>query len=158
MPSQYDCDMSGIGVITGLCWTIDALAIQSMEVKVLSPCFLISLPNLGPCPFQLVLYAAGHSSKCGGAGFHGSRGRGRVELRCLAQLPRGSGNVSFGLVVGAGQYEQPRRTPVLHDFSKRTCCGLRKWDFAAAADPSSRTVTINVQVVPLPAVAARGGA
>lgn len=125
-------------------WTVNARKIHSKETKVASPRFCIFLPS-GPCPFQLMLYAEARSPRWGSSGFARARGRGRIELRCGAELPSGSGRITFSLSLG----EQTPRPPVSHDFSQQSCCGLRRWDFSSAVDPSTGTFVVHLEIVAL---------
>jgi len=136
-------------------WTVNARQIHSKDTKVASPRFCIYLPN-GPCPFQLMLYAEARSPKWGSSGFARSRGRGRIEIRCGAELPKGSGRVTFALSLGS----QPPRPAVSHDFSQQACCGLRRWDFSTAVDPATGTFVVHLEILelggPAPSEAAQG--
>uniref|UniRef100_A0A7S0AXV7 Uncharacterized protein n=1 Tax=Pyrodinium bahamense TaxID=73915 RepID=A0A7S0AXV7_9DINO len=138
-------------------WTVNSRKIHSKETKVASPRFCVLLP-CGPCPFQLMLYAEARSPRWGSSGFARARGRGRIELRCGAQPPSGSGGITFGLSLG----DQPPRPPVSHDFSQQSCCGLRRWDFSSAVDPSTGTFVVHLEIVALGPfegnLARRGGA
>lgn len=127
-------------------WTVDAHVVNSRDTKVASPQFLIALPGQKPCPFQLVIYAEARGPRWGSSGFQRARGRGRVELRRCAELPEGHGRITFGIEVGSGRRMQPQRPAVSHDFSLQSCCGLRRWDFAAAVDPATRSFVIHLEI------------
>mmetsp|Transcript_37296 Transcript_37296/g.107467 ORF Transcript_37296/g.107467 Transcript_37296/m.107467 type:complete len:325 (+) Transcript_37296:69-1043(+) len=129
-------------------WTIASEMTRGRENKVASEQFLVPVAGAGLQPFQIILYAVGNQGKRGALGFERSCGHGRVEVRCLAQLPHGTGRFSMSVAVGAGMSAQPPRPPVLHDFSQQACCTWRKWDLCSAADASTQTLTIQTTFAP----------
>lgn len=133
---------------TCMSWTVGAELTRSEANKVESEQINVNIPGCGLHPFQIILYAVGNQGKRGSRGFQRSCGHGRVEVRCLSQLPAGAGRFFVSAAVGSGERSQPPRPPTPHDFSKRPCCSWRKWDFRSAVDPSTRKLTVRITFLP----------
>lgn len=114
--------------------------IEGLDNNVISPQFYIRLPAIGPCLFQLGLYA---TDKRGITTFRHARGRGRMELKCLSQLPGGIGKTDFSITIGEGTHVQQQQLWVSHDFSEKARWNMRKCDFSTV-DPCTRTLTLNL--------------
>lgn len=128
-------------------WSVDARAFEGEQKLVELLPFCVALPGQGACPFQVVLYADVKPSRgrSDSTGFRRTRGRGRVEVRCLAQLWAGAGRASVSVkAVGAGARV---RLPMEHDFAVQRCCHQRRWDFRAAAEAG--TLTLIVKIAPM---------
>ena len=72
-----------------------ARKLDGQDKQAVSQVFLVELPGQGPIPFKLVLYPRATNDGKHGAGFKKAKGRGRVVLKCEAQLPEGFADVSF---------------------------------------------------------------
>jgi hypothetical protein len=120
-------------------WAVDARKLERQDKQVVSPVFTIDLPENGPTPFKIVLYAkAGAVDGKRGAGFVKVQGRGRVVLKCEAQLPEACADIAFRIGVGRDSLLQPFRGPMTENFLEHTCHGLpaseEEWHFAASID------------------------
>merc|ERR1711988_1682652 len=86
-----------------------------------------------------------------GASFKKAKGKGRVLLKCEAQLPQDSPELGFRIGIGRGDKLQLPRGPVAHDFSEQSMRGLAKaeeeWDFNSAVDESG-TFVVSVALAP----------
>mmetsp|Transcript_61149 Transcript_61149/g.163646 ORF Transcript_61149/g.163646 Transcript_61149/m.163646 type:complete len:319 (-) Transcript_61149:331-1287(-) len=133
---------------TCISWTVNSDLVESSRNKVESEEFRVAVPGLGLQPFQIILYAVGNNGIKGTLGFERSSGQGRVEVRCLSQLPRGAGRFSMSIAVGDGERTQPARPLVPHDFSHRACCGWRRWDFRSAVNTFTQKVTVQISFLP----------
>jgi len=69
-------------------WDVDARRFASHDSTVVSPAFVLDLPGFGAHNFKVVVHAAGTRGSRGGIGFRVAKGRGRVELKCDAHVPR----------------------------------------------------------------------
>jgi len=143
----------GGGESASASWTVHAADIESTHNKICLEEFFVALPGLGSFPFQIILYAEDRVSKGPGGGFQRSRGRGRLEVRCKAQLPPGAGQLDVSVAVGAGRRAPPLRGPAAHDFSRQACRGWRRMDFWAAVDPVTRTLVVRASFALRPSVA-----
>jgi hypothetical protein len=118
-----------------------------------SQVFKVELPGHGPTPFKLVLYPKAVNDGKHGAGFKKAKGKGRVVLKCEAQLPESLSNICFRVGVGrAGKGSetlQPFRGPIVENFFEHSCHGLPKveeeWDFSASVE-DSRTFLVTVEI------------
>lgn len=129
-------------------WTVHTSQIESRNNKICSETFLVALPGSGTYPFQLILYAEDRVSKGPSGGFQRSRGRGRVEVRCQAELPPGVGKVNVSVAIGTGGRALPAREPAVQDFSQQACCGWRRMDFSQAVDPATHTFAVRAIFAP----------
>merc|ERR1712196_238554 len=86
--------------------------------------------------------------------FKKAKGKGKVLLKCEAQLPLGIPDICFRIGIGRGDKLQQPRGPVAHNFSEQSMRGLAKkeeeWDFHAAVDGSG---TFVVSLILAPSVA-----
>merc|ERR1712216_187434 len=84
-PSGIDCMvMQGINHVS---WQVDARKLDSQDKQAVSPQFVIALPVLGPQPFKIALYPKVTNDSKRGASFKKAKGKGKVVLKCEAQLP-----------------------------------------------------------------------
>lgn len=130
-------------------WSVDARKLERQDKQMVSPVFTVDLPEYGPTPFKIVLYAkAGKVDGKRGAGFVKVKGRGRVVLKCESQLPETSEDIAFRIGVGREDVLQPFRGPVVENFHEHTCHGLptadEEWDFSAAVTDNAFLVTVEI--------------
>merc|ERR1711988_963068 len=141
-PSGITCTV--LGTVHHVSWQVDAKKLESQDKQAVSPQFIIDLPELGPQPFKIALYPKIVNDGKRGASFKKAKGKGRVLLKCEAQLPRDSPELGFRIGIGRGDKLQVPRGPVAHNFSEQSMCGLQKadeeWDFNAAVDESGTFV------------------
>jgi len=151
LPNAVTCTY-GLGGSTSICWEADARKLNGSDKMVVSPEFPVRLPGLGPQPFRMLIYAGAPGGDRGSVSFRSTGGRGRVELKCGAQLPGGLADVWVALGVGAGERAQPLRGPILHNFLHQSCCGLKRgeegWDFRAAVNTATKRLTIRAELTP----------
>merc|ERR1719352_352083 len=81
-------------------WAVPSKKLESQDKQIVSQKFLVEVPGQGPTPFKLVLYPKATNDGKHGAGFKKAKGKGRVVLKCEAQLPEDLANVSFRVGVG----------------------------------------------------------
>eukprot|EP00930_Biecheleria_cincta_P023714 TRINITY_DN1707_c0_g1_i1.p1 TRINITY_DN1707_c0_g1~~TRINITY_DN1707_c0_g1_i1.p1 ORF type:complete len:463 (+),score=102.56 TRINITY_DN1707_c0_g1_i1:135-1523(+) len=134
-------------------WTVDARKLKSTDREHVSPSFDLSCAV--PVSFKMILRPRMVASDRGGAAFKRSRGRGTVQIRCMAEsdaheLPV----VTFRIGVGSsgqGGRQLKLRGPVRHDFSEKNMCGLPQgqdeWDFSRAVDEDTQTFVICLEVL-----------
>jgi len=135
-------------------WAVDSRKLDGQDKQAVSQVFLVELPGQGPTPFKLVLYPRATNDGKHGAGFKKAKGRGRVVLKCEAQITEGFSDVSFRVGVGradkGSETLQALRGPVTHNFSEHSCHGLAKseeeWDFTASVE--DRTFLVTVEIAP----------
>lgn len=132
---------SGAGC-THVHWAVDARKLDRQDKQVVSGVFTVMLPEHGPTPFKILLYAnAGKVDGKKGAGFLKVKGCGRVVLKCEAQLPESCSDIAFRIGLGRDEVLQPFRGPVVQNFHEHSCHGLTmeddEWDFRAGVDENS---------------------
>lgn len=145
-------------------WAVDARKLEGQDKQAVSQVFMVELPGHGPTPFKLVLYPKATNDSKHGAGFKKAKGRGRVVLKCEAQLPENLADVSFRVGVGragaSSETLQAFRGPVRENFFEHSCHGLPKseedWDFSASVD-DSRTFLVTLEIAPTAAFHANPG-
>jgi len=141
-------DLSGRTLVQ---WAVDAKKLDSQDKQAVSPQFLVDLPGFGPQPFKMTIYPKVINDGKRGASFKKAKGRGRVVLKCEAQLPQGVPDVAFRIGIGRGEKVQPYRGPLTHNFSERSMCGLAKsheeWDLGAAVDETG-TFLVSLELAP----------
>jgi hypothetical protein len=132
-------------------WQVDARKLESQDKQAVSPQFIIALPALGPQPFKIALYPKITNDAKRGASFKKAKGKGKVVLKCEAQLPSGTPEIAFRIGIGRGDKVQLPRGPVAHNFSEQSMRGLAKseeeWDFNSAVDESG-TFVVSVALAP----------
>lgn len=132
------------GNIHHVSWQVDARKLESQDKQTVSPSFVVDLPVIGPQPFKLALYPTITSDSKRGASFKKAKGKGKVVLKCEAQLPTTVPEIGFRIGIGRGDKIQRPRVPVAHNFSEQSMKGLDKteeeWDFHAAVDGSGTFV------------------
>jgi hypothetical protein len=133
-------------------WTVDSKKLKSMDIEAVSPPFDICDQNI---EFKMVLRPRVTSQERGGASFKKAKGKGSVELTCLAaidpsELPTVTFRISIGSPSDPSKQREPRG-PVLHDFSERTIGGLPpgqdEWDFSKVVDKQSKTFVVVLEVL-----------
>lgn len=130
------------GDCTHVHWAVDARKLQRQDKQAVSPKFMVELPELGPMPFKLVLYAKdGLVNGKKGAGFVKVKGCGRVVLKCESQLPESCSEIAFRIGVGRDDVMQPFRGPAIDNFFEQSCHGLtateEEWDFSSSVDKNN---------------------
>jgi len=139
------------GNIHHVSWQVDARKLESQDKQTVSPSFVVDLPVLGPQPFKLALYPTITSDSKRGASFKKAKGKGKVVLKCEAQLPTTVPEIGFRIGIGRGDKLQLPRGPVAHNFSEQSMRGLAKaeeeWDFTLAVDESG-TFVVSVALAP----------
>lgn len=120
-------------------WTAHSKFLTTRDKSAVSPEFILDIPGVGARPFRIVLYPAASGAGKGAGSFKKAKGKGRIELKCEAQLPHAASTLWFGL--GRGELQQAPRGPVVHDFGDRNTCGLPSavevWDFGVAVDATN---------------------
>lgn len=140
-----------LGSIHHISWQVDAKKLESQDKQAVSPQFIIDLPELGPQPFKIALYPKIVTDGKRGASFKKAKGRGKVLLKCEAQLPPDIPDIGFRIGIGRGDKLHKPRGPVAHNFSEQSMRGLAKneeeWDFHAAVDESG-TFVVSLVLAP----------
>lgn len=134
-------------------WTVDARKLKSTDKEAVSPQFEISFSG-GNVPFKMIMRPRAVAQERGGASFKRSRGRGNLQLRCMAESDTETKPVvTFRLSVGsekAAKQLKPRG-PVRHDFSEKNICGLPSgqddWDFGKAVDEKTQTFVVCLEIL-----------
>lgn len=123
------------------CWTVSAALVKGRACKIFSPEFCLFFPGAGPCFFQLGLFAI---HKSGVTSFQQALGKGRMEMKCLGELPKGIGETTFTMKIGAGHCRHAEQRFISHDFSAKARCNLRRLDFASAADLCTGSLVVDL--------------
>jgi hypothetical protein len=148
-PSGITCTV--FGSLHHVAWQVDAKKLDSQDKQAVSPQFVIDLPELGPQPFKIALYPKIVNDGKRGASFKKAKGKGKVVLKCEAQLPQGCPEIGFRIGIGRGDKLQQPRGPVAHNFSEQSVRGLAKreeeWDFNVAVDESG-TFVVSLALAP----------
>jgi len=121
-----------------------------------SQVFMVELPCHGLTPFKLVIYPKATNDLKHGAGFKKAKGKGRVMLKCEAQLEESWADVSFRIGIGRAGKVVEFRGPETGNFCENSNHGLSKcdeeWDFAASVD-DSRMFVVTAEIAPAAALA-----
>mmetsp|Transcript_54077 Transcript_54077/g.125747 ORF Transcript_54077/g.125747 Transcript_54077/m.125747 type:complete len:490 (+) Transcript_54077:93-1562(+) len=151
-PNKLTCARGALAGWSRIQWAVDARKLEGKDKQAVSPEFILSLPSHGPAAFKITIYPRSTNDGRGGGGFRKAKGRGRVELKCEAQLSRGVPDVVFFIGVGIGDKQQPIRGPVAVNFLDHSVGGLAKseeeWDFASATDDDTRTFLVFIDFAP----------
>jgi hypothetical protein len=128
-------------------WAVSGQKLISKDKQVVSPEVYIDVPGCGMQPFKIFIQAKAEKQK--GIGFQKTKGRGRIELKCLAPHPSiPKMNVLFS--IGSDAFAHPCRGPISHDFSQHNMCSLpdetEEWDFKRAVDYKKNVFTIIVML------------
>lgn len=134
-------------------WAVDSKKLETDNQQIVSPEFVVDVPDVGEIPFKMTIHALTKSAGKRCNSFRSAKGRGRIELKCCkessAPLP-----LTFSIGIGAAARAQPLRGPVTHDFLERSCCGLdakeELWKLRDAVDETSRSFTIRLLVFASP--------
>ncbi|CAJ1387123.1 unnamed protein product [Effrenium voratum] len=134
-------------------WTVDARKLKSTDKEAVSPPFDLTFSG-GAVPFKMIMRPRVVAQERGGASFRRSRGRGNIQLRCMAESDTDTKPVvTFRLGVGsdkAAKQLKPRG-PVRHDFSEKNICGLPRgqddWDFGKAVDEKTQTFVVCLEIL-----------
>lgn len=131
-------------------WTVDARKLRSTDREAVSPPF--DLSYAGPVTFKMIMRPKAISSERGGSCFKRSRGRGTIELRCMAESDVSERPVvSFRIGVGSKDKPDKLRGPVRHDFSEKLICGLPDgqaiWDFSKSVDDVTQTFVVCLEIM-----------
>jgi len=148
-PSGITCTV--FGSIHHVSWQVDARKLEKEDKQLVSPQFVIALPIIGPQPFKIALYPKIINESKRGASFKKAKGKGKVMLKCEAQLPQNVPEIGFRIGIGRGDKQQVPRGPVSHNFAEQSFRGLEKvdeeWDFNAVVDESG-TFVVSVALAP----------
>jgi len=131
-------------------WPVDTRKLRCKDRQIVSPSFEV-FKGVG---FKLMMLPKSMGERKGQACFQKARGCGTLALKLAAPL-EGSGlsspRLNFRLTIGSGRQRQASRGPVEYDFGS-SLSGLPKgedvWDFVAAADADSSTLTVSLEVLP----------
>jgi len=139
------------GSCTHAHWAVDGRKLKRKDKQVVSPVFMVTLPEVGPAPYRIMLNAtSGTSERKKGGGFMEGNGHGHVVLKCESQLPKSCADIAFRVGVGRGD-AIPVRGPVVRSFFEHSCHGLPEaeedWDFAAGVDDSDNFL-VTLEVAP----------
>lgn len=131
-------------------WTVDARKLRSTDREAVSPPF--DLSYAGPVTFKMIMRPKAISSERGGSCFKRSRGRGTIELRCMAESDASERPVvTFRIGVGSKEKPDKLRGPVRHDFSEKLICGLPDgqaiWDFSKTVDEVTQTFVVCLEIM-----------
>ena len=134
-------------------WTVDARKLKSTDKEAVSPQFDLTFSG-GAVPFKMIMRPRTVAQERGGASFKRSRGRGNIQLRCMAESADDTKPVvTFRVGVGsdkAAKQLKPRG-PVRHDFSEKNICGLPAgqddWDFGKAVDDKTQTFVVCLEIL-----------
>lgn len=131
-------------------WSMDGRKLESLDKQAVSPEFTVDFPQLGLKAFKLVIYPCAVNHQRRGAGFKKSKGRGRIQLKCIEEdLPSSMPDVTLSLQVGGGSGWQPMRGPIIHNFYDHSCGNLpvdeEEWNFGVSVDESG-TFTVLLQL------------
>jgi len=140
-------------------WAVSATKLDSHDKEAVSPAFMVDLPGNGNTLFKLVLHPKVTNGGKHGAGFKKAKGKGRVALKCEAQLQESLADMSFRIGVGragkGSETSQRFRGPETGNFFHYSNHGLSKcdeeWDFAASVD-DSRMFVVTVEIAPAAAL------
>lgn len=131
-------------------WPVDTRKLRCKDRQIVSPSFEV-FNGVG---FKLMMLPKAMGDRKGQACFQKARGCGTVALKLAAPLDKteaSSPKLSFRVTIGRGPQRQKPRGPVEYDFGS-SMCGLPKgedaWDFFAAADANSSTLTVSLEVLP----------
>jgi len=134
-------------------WAVSARKLDGQDKQAVSQVFMVELPGHGPTPFKLVIYPKATNDGKHGAGFKKAKGKGRIVLKCEAQLEEDLADVSFR--IGVGRAGQEFRGPETGNFFHFSNHGLSKcdeeWDFAASVD-DSRMFVVTAEIAPAAAL------
>lgn len=135
-PSGITCTV--FGSVYYIYWQVDARKLESQDKQAVSPQFIVDLAHLGPLPFKIALHAKVSSDGKRGSGFKKAKGRGKVVLKCEAELSASTPEICFRIGIGRGEMIQRPRGPVAHNFYEQSVGGLAKedeeWDFTMVVD------------------------
>lgn len=124
-------------------WPLNVKKLNGKDQQIVSPSFEIAPGS----SFKLIVRPRFMGSKKGQTGFKKARGCGSVDLKRLSGTATGP-KLRFCISVGGGA----PFGPVEHDFSSSSVGGLasndNKFDFKSAADSSSSTTLICLEVLP----------
>jgi len=139
------------GSCTHAHWAVDGRKLKRKDKQLVSPVFMVTLPEFGPAPFRIMLNAtAGTRERKKGGGFMEGNGHGHVVLKCESQLPKSCADLAFRVGVGRGDAILVRG-PVVRSFFEHSCHGLAEaeedWDFAAGVDDSDNFL-VTLEVAP----------
>ena len=108
-----------------------------------------------PAEFKMILKARPADNHRGGAGFATAKGRGYIELKCLAP-EAGYTHITATAWVGDPDAQPPVKPhggrPVTHDFKEKAICAVpdekMEWKFGPAVDRSDRSFLVVLEMMP----------
>ena len=128
-------------------WNVDARKLESSEKQLLSPEFLLNLPDLGPTPFRLMILAKETRGR-GGRAFRKAKGHGRLFLKCArSEVPKEmTKRWAFRAQIGG----KSKVVPAGHEFGEHSCCPLQddeNWDLLAEVDQDTKKLQVILEVL-----------
>jgi len=125
-------------------WTVPAQKFKLTDKSIVSTSFDVLMGDM-QVPFLVQITASKSNDRKGGHSFKKAKGCGKLEVNCKKRPPDNVKPVDIAFVVG-----DEKRGPVKHNFVENSLCGLprdlEEWDFPAAEDKASQTVTIRVEI------------
>ena len=133
-------------------WTLHGKTLSDKTKQAVSPAFLLSFgKDFENVAFKLMLniYSKQSAKK---KTFKETEGKGRVQLKCEAELASNALPVRFKIGAGIGEYAEPSRNEVQHNFSQSAVAALPleqdEFDFKKVLDPTTNTFTIRLEILP----------
>merc|ERR1712050_88024 len=128
-------------------WSVDARKLRGNDTKAVSPAFNICLgKDMEEVKFKMIIQPKVMNEERGGASFRKAKGKGKVFLKCEAELPD-TAFIHYRIILG----EEPRG-PFTHNFQENAVCGLpeeeSEWDFQAAVSQTSNNFVVCLELQP----------
>lgn len=121
-------------------WKVDEHVLKGKGNQAVSPPFEVC-----GLSFKAIITATKTSDKWGGSTFKGSKGKGKVELKCADTVPGHLESMDFRMSVGKSE----KRGPIKHNFADAATCGLppdeQEWDFMQYLNGASFMVCVEVR-------------
>jgi len=136
-------------------WPVDARKLRSGDMQIVSPAFEL-FPST---EFKLLIKAAAKGGKRGQAGFKAARGRGDIELKCVARACADVPPLTFRISVKVPDGKPKAHSVVTHDFSYKAIYGTSQssqpWEFDSAVDSMSKMFVVCLEVAAQPSLSLR---
>merc|ERR1711957_399506 len=136
-------------------WTLPVEMLASKNKGAVSPPFIISLGDLRPVEFRIMLEPRAISENKGDGSFKKAKGKGKVFVKCNSAIAivKDYGTTIFRIGVGSASYTREPRGPVSHNFAESGArVGLAEkdenFDMASAVDEASGKFTVCVEFAP----------
>jgi hypothetical protein len=129
-------------------WRVDERKLRGSDKRLLSSSFDVNFGfGSSPMAFVVMLYPRSATFR-GSASFQQARGVGQVHLKCVSEL--GDDVPATIRVSIGGDQDRLLRGPFTHNFSASPLFTLPReqaeWDFGAAVEEGSASVTVSVDV------------